>query len=221
MNFQILPFTDIVRESGLYAVLSSQRVTALANSDHQNYKTSHVTSIQYRHRINIDATLTQFRERFAPGADATKGDIFRSPAEICSVFLIPNTSTSANGTSGPTLTSSDVQWTGTELKVPVMTTWWENYQLTGNNLRERPYALIYPLLTTKSNTYTVHVWAQALAPGTAKVVGEYRGSSTIERYVDPADERIGSGASGGINPDTQSLEPLYRFRVVDTKRFAP
>lgn len=58
---------------------------------------------------------------------------------------------------------------------------------------------------------------QALARGTGNVTGEYRGSITIERFIDPADARLG----GEIDPDTQSLEPLYRFRVIENKRFAP
>ena len=52
------------------------------------------------------------------------------------------------------------------------------------------------------------------------MTGEYRGSATIERYIDPADERIGVG-SGKYDPDKVSLEPLYRWRVVETKRFVP
>ncbi len=230
MNTQILPFTDIQRDSGLYAMFSSQKVTALSATDtfSRNYKTKETlsgTATQtsadtYRYRINIPETLKQFHERFAPGGNGDNGDIFRSASEICSIFLVPNTfvkETGADGTSGLTLNSAGIQWNGTRLSVPTMTNWWKDYRLTGDNLRERPYATIYPLLTTKSNSYTVHVRAQSLAPGTNKVTGEYRGSTTIERYVDPADERIGTD----INPDTQSLEPLYRFRVVDTKRFAP
>lgn len=36
------------------------------------------------------------------------------------------------------------------------------HYLTGDNSRERPYATIYPRLTTKSNTYTVHMCVQPL-----------------------------------------------------------
>ena len=34
------------------------------------------------------------------------------------------------------------------------------HYLTGDNSRERIYATIYPRLTTKSNTYTVHMRVQ-------------------------------------------------------------
>ena len=77
---------------------------------------------------------------------------------------------------------------------------------------------MYPLLTTKSNTFTVHVVAQSLVKGTGNVTGEYKGSTTIERYIDPMDDRLAGSAH---DPDTKSLEPLYRFCVVETKRFDP
>jgi uncharacterized protein (TIGR02600 family) len=223
MNAQILPFTLITRESGLHAVLSSQRVTALQPAHAEHYKTTEMPPValrQYRYRINIGETLKQFKARFAPNENAMGGDLFRSAAEICSIFLVPNTSTTATGVAGPTLTSAGIQWSGTDLSVPTMQAWWDAYTLTGDNLRERPYATIYPLLTTKSNTYTVHIRAQSLAEGKNIVTGEYRGSTMIERYIDPADGRIGTG-NGKTDPDTQSLEPLYRFRVIETKRFAP
>jgi hypothetical protein len=228
MNSQILPFTKIVRDTGLHAVLSSQKVTALPASLANVYKMTESLAI-YRYRVNAVETLKQFHERFAPGGDTEAGDLFRSPSEICSIYLVPNThsAVATDGVSGPTLASSDIEWNGTSLNVAKMAKWWEDYRLTGDALRERPYALMYPLLTTKSNTYTVHIIAQSLTvkPDGADsfrtiVKGEYRGSTTIERYIDPADSRIGIG-TGEYNPDGQSLEPLYRFRVVDTKRFAP
>lgn len=171
---------------------------------------------RYRYLINIGETLKQFHARFAPGNDPTDGDIFRSASEICSIFLVPDTQQAGK----PTIGTNGAAWDGTSLSVPGMTAWWEGYRLTGNNLRERPYSRIYPLLTTKSNTYTVHMIAQTLAPGTSKVIGEYRGSTMLERYIDPADDRIGTG-TGKLDPDKESLEPLYRFRIVETKRFAP
>ncbi len=46
-----------------------------------------------------------------------------------------------------------------------MRKFWDNGSTTGNtvtgdNLREKPYADLYPRLTTKSNTYTVHFRVQ-------------------------------------------------------------
>lgn len=198
MNYQILPFTNITRATGLYAVLSSQRVTAFPDSIAAIRNGSAVMATQIaiqanttriRHRIDAEKTLEQFETRFAAG------DLFRSPSEICSLYFVPE----GEGLSG-------------------MPAWWSTHRATGDNLRERPYATTYPLLTTKSNTYTVHVRAQSLTTGTHKVTGEYRGSTTIERYIDPADSRLGLAEN---DPDEKSLEPLYRFRVIETKRFAP
>ncbi len=60
---------------------------------------------------------------------------------------------------------------------------------------------------------------------------EYRGSATIERYIDPADRHFNPAdsltQSNGdfVNPDNtlpgNSLESLYRFRTTNTKKFSP
>ena len=47
----------------------------------------------------------------------------------------------------------------------------------------------------------------------------------VERYLDPRDPNFDftqpSPAPPKTNPDTQSLESAYRFRVVYNKRFSP
>jgi hypothetical protein len=106
------------------------------------------------------------------------------------------------------------------------------HSITGDNLREKPYGDLYPRLTTKSNTYTVHMRVQTLRkkPGpnhavwdevSDQVTSEYRGSSTIERYIDPHDPRFDGNHPDYIDVDKKSLEPAYRFRVVNSKRFQP
>ena len=109
------------------------------------------------------------------------------------------------------------------------------HYLTGDNCREKPYSDLYPRVTTKSNTYTVHVRVQTLRQtagptgdltkwheGKDEVVGEYRGAITIERYIDPDDPLLTSYVGlNGAAFGTKSLEPLYRFRIVNTKKFAP
>jgi hypothetical protein len=123
-----------------------------------------------------------------------------------------------------------------------MSKWWlQNGDLTGDNEREKPYVDLLPRITTKSNTFTVHMKVQTLrqlphandadyrtwTEGKDVVLGEYRGSSTIERYVDPADPRFNPNYTNPatpnvqpINPDKQSVEPLYRFRTVINKKFS-
>ncbi|MCW0221140.1 MAG: hypothetical protein OJI67_22615, partial [Prosthecobacter sp.] len=103
----------------------------------------------------------------------------------------------------------------------------------GDNVREHPYATLYPRLTTKSNTYRVHYRVQALnqvtrsrgssveawaswEEGKDRVIAENRGSSIIERYVDPADPNLPDFATAGGN-----LDPYYRFRILSTTKFGP
>jgi len=222
MNQQIVPFTGIVRETGLYAVLSSQRLTAIPNAASRTYKSNLAADAQtiIRHPLNVAQTIQQFKNVFAPpGLGPQNGDIFHSPSDICALYLVPIVS-------GGTVTLNSTN--------PVAQ-WWRGYRTTGDNLRERPYTYIYPLFTTKSNTYTVHVWAQAIkkvpstpddvfVEGRDKVTAEYRGRSTIERYLDPKDSRLYADlvdANDYVDPDVQSLEPLYRYRVLEAKQFNP
>jgi hypothetical protein len=116
--------------------------------------------------------------------------------------------------------------------------WWGSHTKTGDNSREAPYGHIYPRVTTKSNVYTVHMRVQTLRKaqpatnltagqrtqyytewheGRDQVLSEYRGSTTIERYIDPADPNIPDFA---VNQDA-TMDEFYRFRVVNSKRFAP
>jgi uncharacterized protein (TIGR02600 family) len=110
----------------------------------------------------------------------------------------------------------------------------DRFHMTGDNARERPYAHIYPRITTKSNVYTVHVWAQSIAKNAAtkkddwdsfdetkdRVLGEYRGSSTIERYID-SDEEALRDYDAVDNTNARGLDPYYRFRIINQKRFTP
>ena len=103
--------------------------------------------------------------------------------------------------------------------------------MTGDNMRERPYSHIYPRLTTKSNTFTVHVRAQSVSKRARKnwdtfdeaddlITGEYRGSSTIERFIDPNDDDIKDfDAVEEIKKEGSTLEPYYRYRIINTKQF--
>jgi hypothetical protein len=171
----------------------------------------------YRSPIDADTTLRQFADRFGD----TNNRNFISASEICDIDLYP-----ASLSTGSSTVIYDPQGSN-------MQAFWGQNKLTGDNSREMPYTHLYPLLTTKSNTYTVHMRVQMLKQartgrsrpedwtqwkeGKDKVTGEYRGSTTVERYIDPADSRFGST----IDPDTQSVDPAYKVRVVGVKRFAP
>src|SRR5262249_18719455 len=101
---------------------------------------------------------------------------------------------------------------------------------------ERPYAHIYPRVTTKSNVFTVHMRCQtirqarrngddsyAFDPDRDQIVAEYRGSAIIERFVDPNDpDLVNDPISGGpYDYKKSSVDPYYRFRIVSTKQFSP
>ena len=215
MNYQLAPFTYITRATAVDALLKSQRMLAIPNLPKSaNWKIpvgygsdliSASASPDYRSDLNLhvaDGTLRQFDETFAAG------DLFRSPTQICDIYLTPQTEKWAS--------NADAE------------TFWSTHQLTGDNSRERPYANLYGCLTTKSNTYTVHFRAQALqkAVGTPVnqwvnnrdvVNSDYRGSTLVERYVDTGDPTLPDFA---VNTGA-TLDGYYKFRVVSNKKFAP
>jgi len=191
----------------------------------------------FRYPIHAGETLKQFQARF------DNGDIFRSPSEICSLFLYPATQPTSSNPSAPAtplkFAGNDVSWTNAN----ILSWWYDNpggtrKSLTGDNMRERPYDTLYPRLTTKSNSYTVHFRVQVLkkVPGTSVtqwvdgrdvVASEFRGSSLVERYIDPSDPdmpdfatKTGGNSTRFPNPkDRFNLDNYYKFRVVSTKKF--
>ena len=209
MNYQIVPFTYITRETAIRAALKAEKVMMIPTGDGQIYKAYGNGTNNYRYSINMDETLAGFRQRFA------SHDIFRSPSEICTIHLVPNT----GGITYAAMKASN---------------FWDAYQLTGDNTRERPYTNIYQRLTTKSNTYTVHYRVQLLSKSKIRsanaptefdeskgdtVTAEYRGSSVVERYVDPNDTRL-SGTDFATNWGAD-LDAYYRFRILSAKQFNP
>jgi uncharacterized protein (TIGR02600 family) len=225
LNYQIQPFTYIQRSTGLRAVMKSTKFMALFPQDAATYKPhwwrdpppTYMSGVR-RLSIDPEKTLKDFDEKFADN------EIFKSATQICEMNLVPATPRGTFSGSVPADSAG-------------MAAFWRRATLTGDNLREKPYADIYPRLTTKSNAFTVHVRVQVLKKSLATgenvfvdpesdetgpkdaILSEYRGSTTIERYIDPNDpdlpnfaREFGSGAN---------LDDYYKFRVVNTKRFAP
>ena len=171
--------------------------------------------------IHEDLTLEQFQSRF------DKGTIFKSATEICDIHLIPESISERTSGTMPIGT-----YTPKNLKQMTSGKYWKDHPLVGDNGRERPYTHIYPRVTTKSNTFKVHYQAQVLQkakttdadtwdPDYDQVVADYRGSSIIERYIDPNDPAIPDYAADPENSTLPPLDQFYRFRVVNPKRFAP
>lgn len=215
MNQQIVPFTYIERKTGLYAVLKNEKVMSIPNEDVGSYKSG--SSNNYRRDIKIPETLKQFDFRFE-NTDNTGLYAFRTPAEICDIHFVPDDLKTISADSKAAMDDS-------------MADYWSNHALTGDNSRERIATTVYPRLTTKSNTYTVHFRAQSLQQvrrtadqdkwfeGRDVVTGEYRGSTTLERFIDP---NITGLPDYALNPDaTPTLDSYYRWRVRVNKQFAP
>jgi hypothetical protein len=106
------------------------------------------------------------------------------------------------------------------------------YGLVGDNVRERPYAHIYSRLTTKSNTYSVYYTVQALNNkaatdqtiwnnNTGVVAGEYRGSTVLERYINPNDSNLNGVDFTASSSSTLTLDSYYKWRVVRSDQFSP
>ncbi len=213
LNYQIAPFTYINRGTGIYALMKSVKLAGVLDTDSTRYKknadditnTGHFYVGTSRFNLNLstsDGSLKAFEDRFAAG------DIFRSASEVCTIPLVPTGETTST-----------------------LPAWWNARRLTGDNLREAPYNALYSRVTTKSNTYTVHYRVQALkqvptagsnweewVEGKDQIVGEYRGATTIERFLDPAEPGIPDYATA-TNP--APIDKFYRFRVLSVRQFAP
>ena len=211
MNQQLVPFTYIDRTAGLQAAMLAEQVAMVSKANAGVYKVAPVAQVRFPLNLSeTNGTLRQFKEKF------DSGEIFRSASEICDIYLVP----------------TGKQWTS---NAAAQTEWYgDNFALVGDNVRERPYADIYNKITTKSNTYTVHYHTQILQKTKTrqasdptifdtsagdKVAATQRGSTTFERYLDPADPRI--IAKDPASATATSLEEFYRARVVNTSIFNP
>ncbi|RYD72604.1 MAG: Verru_Chthon cassette protein A, partial [Verrucomicrobiaceae bacterium] len=219
LNYEIAPFgyvkngsaSYIERKTGIHAVLKATKMLIVPNSARDGGHTEDPLGNSDRYRFHIDRkqTLKVIQDRL------DKQGLFKTASEICEIPLVPE----GRGITNP-------------LNYPWASFWNNQNGLTGDNQRERPYAHIFPRLTTRSNVYTVYVRAQGIRknpnapadefdPITDQVTGEYRGQTTIERYIDPNDPALrdydpakdGSGSGGG------AVDRFYRFRIVNTKQF--
>jgi uncharacterized protein (TIGR02600 family) len=208
LNDQIAPFTYLHRNTALHALLDDLRIPAISVSTASAYKSSGTALASIWNTVDETATIAQIENRFA----GNSVDAYLSESEICAVPLVPLGQASDNV--ADTQTALAAFWSGTS---------YPDGGLTGDNLRELPYAQLYGRLTARSNSYTVHVRAQVLQKlphdpnqnvwneGVDLVQGDWRGSYEIERYLDPAAAAPVAG---------QPLGP-YKFRIVSSRRFAP
>jgi hypothetical protein len=243
LNYPMMPFTHIERSTAFRAALHSVRVSAFPNQHANIYKTGAGSetaagawreNYNYRYPVDRNLTVRAFRDFFDQFKKDPNLGLFKSASEICDRGLYPTVLTS-DPVTGPKYTAPS---RNADPDNHLKGTFWAANALTGDNMREKPYSDLYPRVTTKSNTFTVHVRAQSLrqTPQSAeqgvwdekrdRVIGEYRGSSTIERFIDPEDARFDPQSStvkdkDRLDVDKDSLEGAYRFRVISTKRFVP
>jgi uncharacterized protein (TIGR02600 family) len=245
MNYQIVPFLHVHRDTALRGVFRSESMLCIPNQWNRSYKHGRgrgqgwhpdrnpsggdLQGKRLRSSIVEDATLVQFaKKRFKNGEN-----LFRSASEICDIHLVPEEASVRAGRGGRgsigSYTPSVNESSGS---VPDMENgkYWRDHSLVGDNSRERPYTNIQARLTTKSNTFQVHYRAQVIKqsrreneseygewrPSTDTVQAEYRGSSVVERYVDPNGEM-----PDFADPNARSVDEFYRFRVINPRRFAP
>jgi uncharacterized protein (TIGR02600 family) len=260
LNYAMMPFPYIQRKTGIDAVLKSVQIYALPDTTvnggapdvPHDYKSwyfmgyssyggsprSGGANFHSRYPINVDATLNAFDYKFQ------NGDIFRSASQICDMFLYPNDPTTPN-TLAPTMVTAG----GADAPPSInhIAAWWQaNGRLTSDNGREAPYNAIYSRITTQSNTYTVHWKVQTLRKVTIAgsqanqwtdnvdlVTSELRGSTLIERYIDPnAGSTTANSLPDYADPNVYNWQTLssstalpityfYKWRVDNETYFQP
>ncbi len=239
MNYAMQPFKHIERTTALRGVLRSEFIMCVPNRWTRDYKTGVGRGVGYHWRdspyggnlqgkrlrsvIVEDETLDQFRDEYFD-----KGDLFKSASQICEIHLIgEDVARRIGGSKG-----SQIGTYKPTLAQMKNGRYWKDHAVVGDNSKERPYTNIHQRLTTKSNTFKVHYRAQVLKqarraaggsyeiwnPTMDTMQAEYRGSSIVERYVDPNDPNVPDYAR---NPNAPPLDLFYKFRVVNPTRFAP
>lgn len=253
MNYQILPYKWIKRATAMHGALQGVRMTAIPSAAVKAGATEHYkdpanpSNLEFRYAVNAPATLEGFEElRF------DLDEIFRSPSEITEMWLVPKRlvsdgtvhTYSSGGTITPLAPPGDNRLPSEYQSTKIgdyrgMQTWWENdpavpddgFEATGDNLREAPYAQLYPRLATRSNVFTIHYRVQVLRKsrtvkpnewkeGTDTVVAEQRGSTTIERFLDL--NNAASLPDFATTPVTgPTVDDFHQIRVVNRRVFAP
>jgi hypothetical protein len=215
MNYRMANFPHIRRATALHGVFGDEQLLAVPTGEAGRYKSSSldvnaqiVAAGGYRKRLDREETLKQFDERFAGG------DLFRSASEICDIHLVPEGQTVAAMEGG----------------------FWGLHRLTGENARERAYTNLHTRLTTRSNTFRVHVIAQSLQksrgsdpggfdPAVDRVAATWRGSTVLERFIDPVHDPaapIPDYATRDLKllngPSLKTLDFYYQWRVLEEER---
>jgi uncharacterized protein (TIGR02600 family) len=183
LNYQIVPFTYITRNTAMRAVLKSEELMVLPTDAAISYKLfDHETSdwpwmpdnprgnlnpeslsywvklrdgvVKSRVPIEERITLAQFDQRFADG------ELFTSASALCDIHLVPNLIATERVAQQPKggLPGSFSQ----DVLDAEMETFWAGHVINGDNTREKSYGNIHGRITTRSNTYRIHFRVQTI-----------------------------------------------------------
>jgi hypothetical protein len=198
INDTILPFSRISRRTALHAALKGETMMAVPDEDAAIYKNGQAPEARYRSFLNVEATLQlwdEYRER--------KGRNFLTAGEICQIPLVPESMK-------------------TQATLDTMRVFWEKHRLTGDNTKERPYAHIYPKLTTRSNVFRLHYRVETLQvaasadqgkynAATHRTTGSQQGSCLLRRSLDLTDPNIPDYARDTLTAMKTPLTRYYRW----------
>jgi hypothetical protein len=232
----MIPFTWIERTTALHAAFKGVRIPAIHHSAREIYKAPFdpsaaptATAPEVLYEVDVEKTLKAFRTRF------TSGQVFYHPSEICDTYLFPRRIPGFEQDYSRGLTPAPLD--PANLDYEQLNEWWNGdpaeprkldaFELTGDNLRESPYAQVYPRLCTRSNVYKVHYRVQLISKSRStpanewnveseKITAEQRGAVTLERYLDPNDPNIPDMTSSNL-----ALDDFYRYRILTTEPFTP
>ncbi|MEO0416495.1 MAG: Verru_Chthon cassette protein A, partial [Verrucomicrobiota bacterium] len=247
-NFGMHPFRHVKRASSMLGVFRSEYMLCVPNTWSRDYKHNHGQGRGYHWRdaptggqlyrrrlrstIQESGTINQFVDKF------DSGEVFKTSSAITEIHLIPeDVSVRLGGAGGydiGTYTPTVGQMSNGK--------YWEDHRLVGDNSREKPYTNIQARMTAKSNTFKVHYRGQVITQATVSdrdynffdpemdsATGEYRGSSIVERYMDPNDGRIPDYTGELSNVAEVSFTvggkevvgEFYRYRILNPTRFSP
>lgn len=241
LNYQILPFRHITRNTALRGIFKAETMVCIPNRHAKDYKVGFGRGKGYHWRDNpyggslqqknlrtsiLDhETLAQFEERFE---DLENPTLFRSASQICEIPLVPvYLMKPILGEDYDEMAKNGLRTYTPTVEQMKDGTYWSDHAVVGDNSREEPYDNLYAKLTTKSNTYKVHFRAQSLKQRTRRD-GD-RKSGDVD--WDPATDRVLAESRGsavihryldandpGIpdyatTPDAPPLGKFYRYRI--------
>jgi uncharacterized protein (TIGR02600 family) len=233
LNHQLMPFTWVQRATALHGAFKGVRITAIPTAaiDDQGDSAKGRSDgspldATFRYEVDEDKTVSGLNQRL------DSGDVFRTASEICEQFLVPRRIT-GHTYAGSGFSPADPA----SLQAADMTTWWNGaannasdaFEATGDNLRESPYAQLYPRLCTQSNVYGVHYRVQLLKQARSakpnewdetrdQVQAERRGGCVIERHLARQSLPLPDSATSS---SARSLHEAQSFRILSKTPFGP